>query len=44
VSNVVRREIRTQQRVIVCFQEALGYAYVSRWKDRAVNPVARDAS
>ena len=34
---VGQREIRTQRRVVAFFQEALGYAYLGDWQDRANN-------
>ena len=37
MSVVGEREIRTQQRVVAFFQEALGYAYLGHWKDRDGN-------
>ena len=37
MSTVGEREIRTQQRVVAFFQEALGYAYLGDWKDRDGN-------
>ena len=37
MSTVGQREIHTQQRVIAFFQDALGYAYLGNWKDRADN-------
>ena len=37
MSTVGEREIRTQQRVIAFFQDALDYAYLGDWKDRADN-------
>ena len=37
MSDVGQREIRTQRRVIAFFKDALGYAYLGHWKDRADN-------
>ena len=37
MSTVGQREILTQQRVIAFFRDALGYAYLSDWKDRPNN-------
>ena len=37
MSTVGEREIRTQQRVVAFFQEALGYAYLGDWRDRDGN-------
>ena len=37
MSTVGEREIRTQQRVIAFFRDALGYAYLGNWQDRADN-------
>ena len=37
MSTIGEREIRTQQRVVTFFQEALGYAYLGHWKDRDGN-------
>ena len=34
MSKVGEREIRTQQRVVAFFRQALGYAYLGHWKDR----------
>jgi len=36
MSSVGQREIRTQQRVVAFLRDALGYAYLGRWKDRAI--------
>ena len=37
MGEVGQREIRTQRRVVAFFQEALGYAYLGHWQDRANN-------
>lgn len=37
MSTVGELEIKTQQRVVSFFQEALGYAYLGNWKERAGN-------
>ena len=37
MGEVGQREIRTQRRVVAFFQEALGYAYLGDWQDRANN-------
>ena len=37
MSKVGQREIRTQKRVIAFFKDALGYAYLGNWQDRANN-------
>ena len=37
MSAVGQRETLTQQRVIAFFKDALGYAYLGHWKDRADN-------
>ncbi len=37
MSTVGQREILTQQRVVAFFQDALNYAYLGHWKDRADN-------
>ena len=37
MSTVGQREILTQQRVIAFFRNALGYAYLGHWQDRADN-------
>ena len=37
MNTVGQREIRTQQRVITFFQDALGYAYLDDWQDRPNN-------
>ena len=37
MSTVGQREIRTQKRVIAFFKDALGYAYLGNWQDRANN-------
>ncbi len=37
MSTVGEREIRTQRRVIAFFRDALGYAYLGNWQDRAGN-------
>lgn len=37
MSTVGQREIRTQQRVVAFFKDALGYAYLGHWKDRPDN-------
>ena len=37
MSMVGERELRTQQRVIAFFRDALGYAYLGNWQDRADN-------
>ena len=37
MSTVGEREIRTQQRVIAFFRDALGYAYLGNWQDHADN-------
>src|SRR6266849_6455276 len=37
MSTVGEREIRTQQRVVSFFKDALGYAYLGYWKDRTDN-------
>ena len=37
MGEVGQREIRTQQRVVAFFREALGYAYLGHWQDRADN-------
>ena len=35
MSSVGQRELLTQRRVIAFFKDALGYAYLGYWKDRA---------
>ena len=37
MGEVGQREFRTQQRVVSFFREALGYAYLGHWQDRADN-------
>ena len=37
MGEVGQREFRTQQRVVAFFREALGYAYLGHWQDRANN-------
>ena len=37
MSDVGEREIRTQQRVVAFFRDALGYSYLGHWQDRAGN-------
>ena len=37
MSKVGQREIQTQRRLVAFFQDALGYAYLGHWKDRADN-------
>ncbi len=37
MSTVGEREIRTQQRVIAFFKDALGYTYLGHWQDRPDN-------
>ena len=37
MGEVGQRETRTQRRVVAFFQEALGYAYLGDWQDRANN-------
>ena len=37
MSDIGQRKIRTQQRVIAFFQDALGYAYLGHWKGREGN-------
>jgi len=37
MSTVGQREIRTQQRVVAFFRDALGYAYLGHWGDRPEN-------
>ena len=37
MSTVGQREIRTQRQVIAFFRDALGYAYLGNWQDRADN-------
>ena len=37
MSTVGQREILTQRRVVEFFQDALGYAYLGHWQDRADN-------
>ena len=37
MSTVGEREIRTQQRVVEFFRDALGYAYLGNWKNRDHN-------
>ncbi len=37
MSTVGEREFLTQRRVVRFFQDALGYAYLGDWKDRADN-------
>ena len=37
MSTVGEREIRTQQRVVAFFQEALDYTCLGHWKDREGN-------
>jgi type I restriction enzyme R subunit len=41
--SVGQREIRTQQRVLAFFREALGYAYLGHWQDREGNPNVEEA-
>ncbi len=43
MSSVGQREIRTQQRVLAFFREALGYAYLGHWKDRPDNASLEEA-
>lgn len=40
---VGRREIQTQQRVIVFFTDALGHRYLGNWRDRAGNSNVEEA-
>ncbi|MEW5892810.1 MAG: type I restriction endonuclease subunit R [Pseudomonadota bacterium] len=40
---VGEREIMTQQRVVAFFQDALGYAYLGHWQDRAGNSNLEEA-
>ena len=42
MSTVGEREIRTQQRVVAFFRQALGYAYLGHWKDREGNSNIED--
>ena len=42
MSTVGEREIRTQQRVVAFFWQALGYAYLGHWKDREGNSNIED--
>ena len=42
MSTVGEREIRTQQRVVAFFRQALGYAYLGDWKDREGNSNIED--
>ena len=37
MSTVGEREVRTQQRVVAFFQDALGYSYLGHWQDRDGN-------
>ena len=37
MSKVGQREFQTQRRVVAFFRDALGYAYLAHWKDRADN-------
>jgi type I restriction enzyme, R subunit len=37
MSSVGQRELRTQQRVVAFFKNALGYLYLGHWKDREGN-------
>lgn len=43
MSTVGQRESQTQRCVIAFFQEALGYAYLGRWKDREGNSHVEEA-
>ena len=43
MSTVGQREILTQRRVVEFFQEALGYAYLGHWQDRADNSNVENA-
>ena len=43
MSKVGQREIFTQQRVIAFLQDALGYAYLGNWHDRAGNSNVEEA-
>lgn len=43
MSQVGQRELLTQQRVIAFFQQALGYTYLGRWKDREGNRNVEEA-
>ena len=43
MSTVGQREILTQRRVVAFFQDALNYAYLGHWKDRAENGNVEEA-
>ena len=43
MSKVGQREILTQKRVIAFFKDALGYAYLGNWQDRANNRNVEEA-
>ena len=43
MSTVGQREIRTQKRVSAFFKDALGYAYLGNWQDRANNRNVEEA-
>ena len=43
MSTVGQREILTQRRVVAFFQDALNYAYLGHWKDRADNGNVEEA-